>query len=117
MSASVRWNGKAVSVISTLIPRFLWQTASIDVFVDGECILRTGGQFRLTGSHASEFTHSGHKHRAFLSWGYASVRSFPITLAIDDKPVLESRVYTSNWLVGLWPWALVVGLALFWASK
>jgi hypothetical protein len=117
MSASARWNGRVVSVVSTLIPRFLWQTASIDVFVDEECILRTGGQLKLTGSHASEFTHSGQKHKALLTWGRASVRSFPITLAIDGEPVLESRVHTSNWVVSLWPWVLIVGLVLFWMGK
>ena len=34
-----QWNGSAVEVTAHLVPRFLWSTASIDVFLDGRCIL------------------------------------------------------------------------------
>lgn len=117
MGASAHWNGQEVSVVSTLTPRFLWQTASIDVYLGEECVLRTGGQLKVTGAHKTQFTHAGDKHEAVLTWGRASLRSFPVTLAIDGIPVLDSRVYTSNWAVGLWPFAAVAGALFFWLAK
>ena len=34
----IQWHGSTVEVTARLIPRFLWTTASIDVFIDGECV-------------------------------------------------------------------------------
>src|SRR5438034_342849 len=57
-----QWNGSRLAVTAKLVPRYLWQTASIDVFLDEQCILRTGGQFKFVGSHASEFVYRGTTH-------------------------------------------------------
>ena len=120
MTASAEWKGQPVLVTSKLIPRFLWQTASIDVYVNKQCVLQTGGQFKATGSHTSQFRDAGKAHEALLKWGHATLRSFPIEFLIDGERVLEARVYTSNWLIGLVPW-VGLGLAVIywvqWASK
>jgi|SRR5579862_2478337 len=105
MSAIIQWQGSTVDVRTRLIPRFLWITASIDVFLDGQCILRTGGQLKFIGSHSTTFTHSGSTHTADLSWGRPSLRYFPYKLRIDGAPVFEARVYIRNW-----PIELVIGL-------
>jgi len=67
MSEIIRWQDSAVDVQARLDPRFLWSTASIDVFLDEECIFRTGGQLKATGSlfcdvHAFWF----HTHRRVI---------------------------------------------------
>jgi|SRR6266480_4945490 len=117
MSAQGEWKGQPVFVTATLIPRFLWQTASIDVYVNSECILRTGGRFKFIGSHTSQFNQSGTSHEAELRWGLASLRSFPFQLSIDGERVLKSRVYTTNWPLAQWPWAIVLALVIYWIGK
>ena len=93
------WRGSAIRVSARLIPRFLWQTASIDVFVDGQCVLRTGGQLKLVGTASSPFEHLGSSHVAKLEWGFAGIRSFPYKLTIDQTEVTKSRVRIQNWYV------------------
>ena len=117
MSVGTNWKGQPVVVTSTLVPRYLWQTASIDVFLNNGCVLRTGGQFKFTGSHTSHFTNSGTKHEITVRWGWARMRSFPIELSIDGEQLLKSRVYTGNWVLALWPWLIVVAFFLYWANK
>jgi len=108
MGEVIQWQGSTVNVQARLISRFFWTTASIDVFVDGKCILRTGGQKKCTGSCSASFTHSGSTHTAGLSWGYGILRSFPYKLQIDGVPISQARVHVQNWPLGLiWP-ALVV---------
>jgi hypothetical protein len=115
MSEIIKWKDSTVDVQARLVPRFLWNTASIDVFLDKQCILRTGGQLKVTGSHSATFTHSGSTHTAELSWGYGLLFSFPYKLRIDGTPVSESRVRVQNWPLGLFVAFLVaaVVLALF----
>ena len=104
VATSANWNGHTVVVTSTLISRYLWQTASIDVFVDENCVLRTGGQAKITGSHRETFHFAGSTHEAALSWGRAGLRSFPVQLTIDGQKIVDSRVRTANWAIGFWPW-------------
>lgn len=97
MSEVIQWQGSNVDVRARLAPRYLWSTASIDVFLDGQCILATGGQLNLTGSHSATFSHSGKTHKAKLSWGRGSSSGwFPYQFQIDGSPVSESRVYVQN---------------------
>jgi hypothetical protein len=115
MSEVIKWQGRTVEVQARLIPRFLWTTASIDVFLDGQCILRTGGQMNCTGSFTTTFTHSGATHTADLSWGYGLLSWFPYRLQIDGASISEARVYVRNWPLGL-IWAVFVAavmLAIF----
>src|SRR5579862_8710236 len=101
MSEIIQWQGNKIDVRARLIPRFLWSTASIDVFLDGQCILRTGGQLKFTGSHSTTFTHAGSTHMADLTWKCGFLRYFPYKLRIDDTIVSEARVYVQNWPLGL----------------
>jgi hypothetical protein len=101
MSELITWQGDQVDVQARLIPRFLWTTASIDVFLNGECILRTGGQMKITGSHSVSFTHAGSEHTVELSWGVGWLLSFPYQLRIDGSLVSDSRVSVRNWPLGL----------------
>jgi hypothetical protein len=114
MSEIIKWKDSTVDVQARLIPRFLWSTASIDVFLDGQCILRTGGQLKFTGSHSTTFSHSDSTHTAELSWGTTiSLMSFPYQLRVDGVPVASSRVYIRNWPLGLTVWiSIAVLLAL-----
>lgn len=109
---AIQWHGSIVEVTARLIPRFLWTTASIDVFLDGSCILRTGGQLKITGSSSAEFYHGGSVHHVELSWGQADLRSFPYQLQIDGAKVAVSRVFVQNWrlvFLALWiPVALLL---------
>jgi len=102
MSNGVKWQDSKLDVQAQLIPRFLWTTASIDVFLGGQCILRTGRRMKFTGSHSTTFTHSGSIHTAELSWGRSGLSwSFPYQLRIDGVPVADSSVHVRNWPLGL----------------
>lgn len=108
MSEGIQWQGSPVDVQARLVPRYLWNTASVEVFLAGQRILRTGGQFKFTGSFSTTFTHGGGAHKAELSWGMCGLSfSFPYQLRIDGAPVADSRVRIRNW-----PVALVVAAVL-----
>ena len=110
MSEVVKWQGSAVEVQARLVPRYLWNTASIDVFLDGQPILRTGGRFKFTGSYTASFTHRGADHKAELSWGLCGLSfSIPYQLQINGAPVAASRVRIRNWPVAL---VVIAALAL-----
>lgn len=110
MSEVIKWQGSTVEVQARLVPRYLWNTASIDVFLDGQRILRTGGRFKFTGSHSTPFTHAGSAHRAELSWGFCGLSfSVPYQLRVDGVPVAASRVQIRNWPIALV--IIVVGAA------
>ena len=114
MSELITWQGSKVDVQARLIPRFLWSTASIDVFLDGDCILRTGGQMKATGSQVATFSHSGTEHEAELSWGVGFFWSFPYQLRIDGAPIAVARFHVQNWPLGLLRLVLLAaGLILF----
>jgi hypothetical protein len=104
------WKGRQVSVTSRLIPRFFWMTSSIDVFIDSRCVLKTGGQLKMIGRSSSSFEDSGTTHLVELTWGHASLRSFPIEVKIDEEHIAKTRVVTGNWPMALWPWAFGIGL-------
>jgi hypothetical protein len=88
-------------VRARVVPRFLWTTASIDVFLDGRCILKTDGQRKAVGSSFAEFHHGGDVHSAELSWGQACMRpplclTFPYQLFIDGGKISVSEVRVEN---------------------
>lgn len=112
--SKTRWNGRTVEVTARLVPRYLWTTASIDVFLDGECILRTGGQMKAIGFSEAGFHHDGSVHVARLSWGSAHQLSFPFQLWIDGAKVMVSDVAVANPVLFLMP-ALVLTSPV-WAS-
>ena len=110
--AKIRWHGSEVEVKARLVPRYGWTTASIDVFLDGECILRTGGQMKVTGSSSAVFDHGGSKHFAELSWGMARGLEFPYVLRINDAKVALSEVPVENTGLSVMPALIVVVLVL-----
>ena len=84
------WQGRAVTVDAH--PVFP-VAASINVYLDGECILRTGGQPDLTGSYSKTFTQGGSNHTAEVRWGKSIWGfSFPYELFIDGAQVAAARV-------------------------
>jgi hypothetical protein len=105
------WHGRAVEVTARLISRYLWTTASIDVFVDSQCVLQTGGQMKITGSSSAQFYDSGATHDIELHWDRGGVGFFPITVIIDGQVVAQSRVHVDNWPLALWPFVLVAAVA------
>lgn len=98
-----------MSITARLVPRYAWQSASIDVVVGDRIALRTGGVLKLVGKHAVTFASEGIEHRVEVTWGKAALRSIPFNLSIDGYPVVESRVPIANWWFALWPWALFIG--------
>lgn len=102
-----------MSITAKLVPRYAWQSASIDVAVNRRFVLKTGGVFKLVGKHAETFAFDGIEHSVEVTWGKAALRSFPFSLSIDGLPVLESRVPISNWWLALWPWALIVAFVVW----
>ena len=112
--SAMSWRGSRIELKARLVPRYLWQTASIDVSLDGHELLGTGGVYRFVGTHAAEFVHAGSAHTASLSWGRGSLRSFPVKLALDDDIIFDGKVELLNWWVGLWPWQAMVSGVLLW---
>jgi hypothetical protein len=108
----VKWHGSTVQVEARQVPRYFWATTSIDVYLDGQCILQTGGRLNPTGSCSATFDHGGSAYTAELSWGVAFWYSFPYELRIDSIPIAISRIRAKNWYMGL-----MVGILLgtiFW---
>jgi hypothetical protein len=101
MNTVIKWHDSTIEVQARLVPRYLWCTASIEVLLDGRCILQTGGRMKFTGTEVATFTHAGSEHTARLLWGAGFLRSFPYKLRIDDAPVSEGRVNIRNWPMGL----------------
>jgi hypothetical protein len=95
------WEGSTVEVRARVVPRYLWTTASIDVFLDGRCILKTGGQRKAVGSSFAEFHHGGDVHSAELSWGHARMGhaldlTFPYQLFFDGAKIAVSEISVEN---------------------
>jgi hypothetical protein len=107
--SSVAWNGVAVMVTSRLVSRYFWTTASIDVWLDGNRVLSSGGVLRVTGNHTESFRFGDATHQAKLTWGAGWLRSFPFKLEVDGTLVAESRVVTENWWLVFWPLFLAIG--------
>ena len=104
------WQGKAIRVRARLVPRLLWTTASIDVFLEEQCVLRTGGQFKVTGSHAAKFDDGNSEHQAVLAWGRVRDGRFPYRLQIDGAQVEEAEVGVENRLMGFIPSLCVIAI-------
>lgn len=107
----VRWDGSDLDIEAEYVPRYLYTTASINIY--NRCILRTGGVWRFRGTKSAEFTHNGKTGHAELSW--RSGRSeFWCKLTIDDQAVLTGVVTPRNFLALLIPAAVALAaIALF----
>ncbi len=107
------WEDGKITVTSTLLPKILWQTASIDVFLNEKCLLKTNGQLKITGSHTAQFTHNTVNHEVILIWGTGGLRTFPIEVSIDGKQIIKSEIYTSNWILGCLPWLALIIFTIY----
>jgi hypothetical protein len=103
-------SGKIYQVRAHLVPRYFWTSASIDVYLDGRCILMTGGQMKLTGGYSRAFTDGGQQHLAELKWGVGWQHHFPYELWIDGKMVAQSRVPVENWGMIFIPATIIAGI-------
>ncbi|HSM95293.1 MAG TPA: hypothetical protein VLT91_04560 [Rhizomicrobium sp.] len=99
---NTQWDDVDVAVESVLVPRYLYTSASVNVYVAGNCILQTGGVMRFSGKNMAEFAHNGTDHQVVLDWtsGRSSVG---YTLMIDGDKILEGSVFPRNALMGMTP--------------
>jgi hypothetical protein len=112
MALTVEWHESVLEVRARVVPRYLWTTASIDVLVDGEPVLCTGGQRRVFGSMCTTFRHNGQKHEAELAWGRFADGAFPFTLRIDGELLLASEVPLQNALAVQLGWLGCCGVMI-----
>jgi hypothetical protein len=106
------WRDKTVRVQARLVPRFLWTTASIDVFLGEHRILRTGGLFKWTGSRSVVFAEGNSQHEAVLTWGRVHRHRFPYQLQIDGIDLDSAYVIVENWRMGYIPGFLILALLI-----
>jgi hypothetical protein len=100
------WHGSFLEVSARVVPRYLWTTVSIDVSLDGEPVLCTGGQASALGASRVTFLHNETSHEAELSWGKFSQGAFPFILRVDGEVVLASEVPVENWAVVRLCWGI-----------
>ena len=110
------WRGRSVEVTGHLIPRYLWTTASIDVYIDSDCVLQTGGQLKSVGGSTATFYDAGADHEIVLEWGRPEITGFPIEIFIDGERIARSYVTVDNWPLALWP-VIPVAAAAVWAYR
>jgi hypothetical protein len=108
MSRAAPWSGAVFEISARSVPRYLWQTVSIDVSLAGQKVLKTGGVFKFVGDRVARYSFEGSEHVASLSWGRASLRFFPVKLAVNGVTIFDDRVPITGWWKGLWPWALIL---------
>ena len=104
------WRGHCVMVEAYRTARRAWITTSIDVLLDGNRILMTGGKFRFTGTCSELFRQADGEHKIELSWGSSFWGiSFPFTVRIDSVEICSGRVRAARWYL---EWLLYVVAAL-----
>jgi hypothetical protein len=109
-----RWMGNDVVVKAHVVGRYLWTTASIDVWIGDKAILETGGAAKVSGGCTAAFLLGSASHEATLTWRRGSLRSFPFELHIDGMAVAQGRVPTRNWWYAWWPFAVTVLAVVLW---
>jgi hypothetical protein len=104
-----RWQDCDLEVKAECVPRYFWTTVSIDVYLGGLCILRTGGVLHIKGQQAETFKHNAENHVLELSWRSPLLdMSFPYQLWIDGQPIIAGRVRPGNWPLLFMPVAAIV---------
>jgi hypothetical protein len=93
-----RWKDCDLEVRAEFVPRYCWTTASIDVYLNGLRILRTGGVLRIKGALTKTFRHKNENHALELSWRSPLLgMSFPYELSIDGRSIITAKVWPRNW--------------------
>jgi hypothetical protein len=109
-----RWQNSDLEIKCAVVPRYFWTTASIDVFLNGACILRTGGVFKSSGAQKNAFTQNGREHEVELSWQSPEmIIYFPYKLLIDGELIASSRIAPGNWPILCIPVVILAILSLF----
>src|SRR5215469_5138188 len=108
---TITWGGCFVSVRGRVVPKYLFATTSMDVYLDEQCILQTGGKLSPASSCTATFDRGGVNHTVTLSWGVAVAFAFPYQLYIDGALVKSSKVRADNWYLALIP-ALLIGTVM-----
>jgi hypothetical protein len=100
------WQGSEIEVKAEVVPRYLWTTASIDVYLDGARVLRTGGVWRLRDSRTIDFHRNGVTHTLTLRWKSPSRgMDFAYVVSIGGQDILDSTVRPTNWPMFFVPYA------------
>lgn len=102
------WEGGNIEVRARLVPKFLWTTGSIDVFLNGVRIVSSGGKFKISTTTRAEFNHHGSQHTVELQARSARVGTFPYKLLIDGVLIADSEVFIDNPRILLLPWILLI---------
>jgi hypothetical protein len=111
------WNGHRVTVEAYKLARRAWITTSIDVLLDSEAILKSGGKLQFTGTCSEIFHQEDGDHRVDLSWGRSFWGlSFPFRARIDGVEVCSGRVRVARWYVQWLFVVLAVALAWLWIA-
>jgi hypothetical protein len=108
----ISWQNKLVRVEARPVLRFMWTTVSIDVYLDDQCILRTGGKYERNGTYSTSFSFGGSEHRAEVTWGRYRQRHFPYQLRIDGELIDDSQVRVKNFALGYIPVLIFTALIL-----
>jgi hypothetical protein len=66
------------------------------VYLNGECVFRTGGKISPTGSHRAAVRIGDSEHKIEVAWGRSRNLCFPYQLRIDGELVTESQVQVEN---------------------
>ncbi len=89
------WYGVPIIITCRLIRRYVWTTASIDVWVDGNRVLESGGVLKMTGSHAESFHFRNTTHEApdqeLRAVRADDLREYPVTRGRVISPRVEPR--------------------------
>jgi hypothetical protein len=110
------WQNSELDVRAEVLPKYFFTTVSIDVYLDGLCILRTEGVLKFSGTQTTAFKRADGNHLLELVWQSPGLGiDFSYGLSVDGQPVIErSRVRPRNWPFLFIPAiALAVALVIF----
>jgi len=113
------WHGHRIVVEAYKLARRAWITTSIDVLVDGNPVLKSGGKVQLTGTCSEIFRQQDGDHSVDLSWGNSFWgASFPVTLTIDGVEICSGRVRVRRWYLQWLLCTVALGICLvsLWAE-
>ena len=98
---NTQWNNADIDIQASFMPNRLWLAATIDVLLNQEKILATGGKLRFKGKYEEQFKRDGVKHMVRLEWGQFWLHTVPCTLYIDDQQILQGKVNIRNWQMNI----------------
>ena len=110
---TIRRLGHTFAVRGRLVPRRLFTTASLDVWIDGCCVLRSGGVPQAGGRVEADVELNDGAHVVALAWGTAKGAAFPVVVTLDGVVVEERDVEIDNtWLLLVFPVVVAVCIGI-----